>query len=114
MMTATDQDFRDEFKPIHIPTSYHPSDTQENKIIYALAQLGDATADDVVSKLEEIEPGVKDEQLKAITCKVLDTLYEKGLLKGTDQGGIMHYNLSKITHANDGAVDPDLLAPGLD
>ena len=44
----------------------------------------------------------------------LTNLYELGLLKGSEVNGEMEYNLSKITHANDGAVDPDLLAPGLD
>ncbi|MEP6611673.1 MAG: hypothetical protein ABJA76_07300 [Mucilaginibacter sp.] len=41
-------------------------------------------------------------------------LYDKGLLKGVDKAGVMHYNLSKITELNEGEVDPGKLAPGLD
>jgi hypothetical protein len=113
-MELSDEDFREEYKPLHIPAAYHPDDTQENKVIYALAQLGEATANEVIDKLEELETGIKNQQLIAFTNKVLTDLYDKGLLKGEEIQGEMHYNLSKITHANDGDVDPDLLAPGLD
>jgi hypothetical protein len=113
-MALSDEEFREEYKPLHIPAAYHPDDTQENKIIYALAQLGEGTATGVIAKLEELEPGIKDDQLTAITKQVLSNLYDKGLLKGEEVNGDMHYDLSKITHANDGEVDPELLAPGLD
>src|SRR4051812_4828315 len=108
-MALSDDDFREEYKPLHIPATYHPDDTQENKVIYALAQLGEATANEVIDKLEELESGVKNEQLIAFTKQVLSNLYDKGLLKGEERNGELHYNLSKITHANDGEVDPDLL-----
>ena len=114
IMALTDEEFREEYKPLQIPAHYDAADTQENKIIYALAQLGEGTVTDVIAKLEILEPGITDEQLTAITKHVLTHLYDKGLLKGTDEHGAMRYNLSKITQANDGAVDPDLLAPGLD
>jgi predicted transcriptional regulator len=113
-MALTDEEFREEYKPIQVPAVYHAQDTQENKIIYALAQVGDGTADDVVKKLEELEQGISDEQLSAITKQALKHLYDKGLLNGHDEGGVMHYNLSKVTTPNQGAVNPDLLAPGLD
>lgn len=113
-MTQSDEDFREEYKPLQIPAAYQTGDTQENKILYALAQLGQGTAANVIDKLEELEPGIIDEQLTAITPQVLKHLYEKGLLNGVDLHGEMHYNLSKITHPNAGSIDPKLLAPGLD
>lgn len=113
-MTRSDEDFREEYKPLQIPAAYHLDDTQENKIIYALAHLGTGTDAEVVDKLEELEAGIKSEQLIAITSQVLTHLYEKGLIKGEDIRGEMHYNLSKITRPNEGSVDPELLAPGLD
>ncbi|MFD2145829.1 hypothetical protein [Mucilaginibacter antarcticus] len=61
-----------------------------------------------------MQPGIKDEQLVAITGKVLSHLYDKGLIRGREMNGEMHYDLAKITHENDGEVDPELLAPGLD
>lgn len=113
-MTQSDEDFREEYKPLQIPAAYHPDDTQENKIIYALAQLSTGTDAEVVDKLQSLEAGIKSEQLIAITDQALKHLYEKGLIKGEDIQGEMHYNLSKVTQPNEGSVDPDLLAPGLD
>jgi predicted transcriptional regulator len=106
-MTLSDEDFREEYKPLYIPSAYNQDDTQQNKIIYALAQLGEATAKEVINKLEELEAGIKNEQLVAITKEVLTHLYDKGLLKGEERKGEMHYNLSKITQANEGSVDPE-------
>lgn len=113
-MALTDEEFREAYKPLQVPGAYHPDDTQENKVLYALAQLDEGSAADVISKLDELENGIVDDQLKAITKEILTGLYDKGLLSGNEKDGVMYYNLHKITHANDGAVDPDLLAPGLD
>ena len=113
-MELSDEEFREEYKPLEIPHAYHAGDTQENKIIFALAELGEGTVTEVIAKLEELEPGLKDEQLVAITKQALTGLYDKGLLKGVDKAGVMHYNLSKITEPNEGEVDPGKLAPGLD
>jgi len=104
-MTMTDEEFREEYKPIHVPAHYDAADTEENKIIYALAQLGNGTVTDVIDQLEKLEPGIVDVQLTAMTKTVLLNLYDKGLVTGAEFNGIMHYNLSKITKANDGSVN---------
>jgi len=113
-MIQSDESFRDEFKPLSIPASYESADTQESKIIFALAQLGEGSAEEVLAKLEELQPGSTDPQLAAMTEVVLSSFFNKGLIKGTDHSGKMSYNLSKITESNEGEVNPDLLAPGLD
>lgn len=113
-MIQSDESFRDEYKPLSIPSSYESADTQEGKIIFALAQLGEGSADEVFARLEELQPGSADPQLAAMIEVVLNSLYEKGLIKGVDHNGTMTYNLSKITESNEGEVNPDLLAPGLD
>ncbi len=112
-MTLSDQDFREEFKPIQIPASYDISDSLENRAIFALANLGEANGDEVFKKMRAYEPGIKEVTIKFIK-QYLFTLYEKGLLKGTKEGSSIRYNLSKITEPNKGFVDPDRLAPGLD
>ncbi len=112
-MTLSDQAFREEFKPIHIPPSYDLSDSLENRAIFALASLGEANGDEVFEKIREFEPGIKEVTIKFIK-QYLFTLYEKGLLKGNKVGSGIRYNLSKITDPNKGYVDPDLLSPGLD
>jgi hypothetical protein len=100
-MSLSDEEFREEYKPIYVPSNYNTDDTQQNKITYALAQLGGGTVSEVIDKLEDLEHGIKDEQLIAITKQILTHLYDQGLLKGEETNGKMHYNLSKITEAND-------------
>jgi hypothetical protein len=113
-MSSTDQDFRDEFKPLHIPAHYMPSDSDEDKVIYALAQIEQGTAEEVAIAISKHDSSIDLDYFKTKAGSILHVLYDKGLIKGTTTGETTTYNLSKITHANDGAVDPELLAPGLD
>jgi hypothetical protein len=110
----TDDEFREEYKPIQIPAHYDVAESQEHKVIFALAQIGEGTADDVIEALENLEKGITNDQLKAIVPQILNSHYEKGLLSGNEKDGILYFNLHKITQANDGSTNPDLLAPGLD
>ena len=113
-MALTDKQFREEFKPLHVPASYVESATQQDKILFALAQLGEATGEEVLVKLGELDPGINDPQMIEGTEEFLKAAFDKGLLNGGERNGRMHYNLNKVTSANEGAVDPDLLTPGLD
>ena len=114
VMSITDESFREQFKPLHIPAHYLDSNNDQDKIVYALAQLGEASADDVAAKLAELDPAIDADRFTAVAASVLNNLFDKGLIKGAEISGKIHYDLSKITHANDGGVNPDLLAPGLD
>lgn len=113
-MSLTDEEFREEYKPLHVPSHYDAADTQQNKMIFALAQIGDGTAEGVIAELEKLEPGFSNEQTRAFVAATLASLFEHGHLTGSEKAGQMHYNLSKITQANGGGIDPDLLTPGLD
>ncbi len=112
-MTLSDQDFREEFKPLYIPPAYDTSDSLENRVIFALASIQEGSAEDVFRKLKQFDPGIQEVTVKFIK-KYLFHLYDKGLLKGNKGDGTLIYNLSKITDPNKGYVDPDRLAPGLD
>lgn len=112
-MNLSDKDFREQFKPLQIPASYDITDTLENRAIYALASLGEANGDEIFKKMQEFEPNIKEVTIKFIK-QYLFTLYEKGLLKGNKERNSIRYNLSKITKPNEGYVDPEGLAPGLD
>jgi hypothetical protein len=113
-MSLTDEEFREEYKPLQVPAHYDEADTLKNKMIYALAQIGEGTKEEVIAELAKLEPGITDEQNRAFVQAALSALYEQGHLTGSEKDGRMHYNLSKITQAKVGATDPDLLAPGLD
>ena len=113
-MGISDEDFREAFKPLQIPAHYADAVTDEEKIIYSLAQLGEGSATEVGLKLEETDPQMNADKYKVIAESILNGFFEKGLLNGAESRGVMTYNLHKITEANDGAVNRDLLAPGLD
>jgi predicted transcriptional regulator len=113
-MVLSDEEFREAYKPLQVPAHFDPADSQENKIIYALAQLGECTADTVIGELEKLESDIADKQFIAFTKTALSGLYDKGHLTGHEKDGTIYYNLHKITQANGGGVNPDLLAPGLD
>ncbi|WP_461448676.1 hypothetical protein [Mucilaginibacter sp.] len=103
----TDEQFREEYKPIHIPAHYNDATTEQDKVMYALAQIGEGTALDVNNELKKKSANID-------SAIILKQLFDTGHIKGSVINGDMHYNLSKITHANDGETDPGLLAPGLD
>ena len=108
-MNKADRSFNEEFKPIAPPESYHANADWQDKVLYALAQLGEGTAPDVAAKLTEHEPQEAPQVLHRHAEQVLIGLYQKGLIKGTEQDGEISYNLSKITSPNVGGIDPDLL-----
>ena len=106
-MSISDEDFREEYKPLHIPAHFKDAVTEQDKVVFALAQIGEGTAAEVTKELSDNGETINAED-------ILTHLFDKGLIKGEEVNGEMSYNLSKITRANDGAVDPDLLAPDLD
>lgn len=109
-----DAEFREQFKPVHVPSSFDYAGNLQDKVIFALAELNEATVNATARKLEELEPGSAGKETIAGVHRVLSELYEKGLIAAAEIDGNLVYNLHKITHANDGEVNPDLLAPGLD
>jgi hypothetical protein len=94
-MSLTDEEFREEYKPLQAPPHFDAADTRQNKMIFALAEMGEGSADDVIAELEKLEPGVTGEQLSALVHETLRRLYDKGLLTGSEKNGVMRYNLHK-------------------
>ncbi|MDB5131246.1 MAG: hypothetical protein JWR02_995 [Mucilaginibacter sp.] len=57
-MNLTDEEFREEYKPLAVPAHFDASDTQQNKMIFALAEIGEGSAEDVLTEMERLEPGI--------------------------------------------------------
>jgi hypothetical protein len=113
-MHLSDDDFREAYKPLHVPAHYDPDASQEEQVIYALGQVGEGSAKDVGIAISKIDGSVQPETFSRIAAVILKRLFDTGHIKGEEKDGIMRYNLSKITTPNDGRVEPDLPAPGLD
>jgi hypothetical protein len=113
-MKLSNEEFREQHKPLHIPSSFKEAASVTDQVVFALAELGEAAAGEVIRRIELLDPAADAQQLIAAAHEVLTQLYQKGLLGAVEKGGDLVYNLHKITEANSGRVDPELLAPGLD
>ncbi len=90
-------------EPIHVPYRYNEQDEAEKKILYALGQLGEATAAEVVNKLKQVN---NNEQITETEAdNILKGFYDQGLIKGEGHEGEISYNLSKILKPNAGRTN---------
>jgi hypothetical protein len=104
-MNSPDQDFLDEYKPLHVPHEYEEGACTQDNVIYALAQLKEATADEVAAKLSSLAPGTTLFTHQKNAEEVLNYLFNKGLIKAINKNGQLNYNLSKIEIPNSGKAD---------
>lgn len=103
----TDEAFNEAYKPLHIPSAYHAGDSWKDKIVFALAELGSGTAADVSAELLRLDAGLSEAEVKQQTSSILTSLFDKGLIKGSQLQHGMLYNLSKILVQNSGSTHPD-------
>lgn len=113
-MSLTDEEFREQHGPLHVPAAYKEAASVKDKIVFALADLGGGTAEQVIRHIEELDPEADHKPVIAATHEVLTRLYENGQLAANEKDGGLMYNLHKIRQANSGSTDQRKLAPGLD
>jgi predicted transcriptional regulator len=89
--------------PIHVPYKYNEQDTTEQKVIFALGQIGEGTAAEVVTKLKQVNPN--EEVAETEATAILKDLYDQGLIKAENNQSQLSYNLSKIVKPNAGKTD---------
>ena len=109
-----DKEFREHYKPMQVPARFDSKAPLQQQVLFALAHLGRGTADDVIKELSALRcVDVKITESDKIGS-MLNEWFDEGLLTGSVEGDGTCYSLEKITHANDGSIDPKKLAPGLD
>lgn len=113
-MNLTDEQFREMHQPLHVPSSFAAAATVTDKIVFTLADVNQGTAEVIIRHLENLAPEPEAKPLIAQVRGILAKLYDNGRIAAKEQNGELVYHLHKITQANGGAVNPDLLAPGLD
>lgn len=90
-------------EPIHVPYRYNKDDSDEQKLIYALAQLGEATTNEIVEKLKQANTA---EEITTVQAEeILKPLYDHGLINGEKKDEKLIYNLHKILTQNSGRTD---------
>lgn len=93
-------------KPLHVPAKYKPEAPDEERTVYALADLGRGTAAQVTAKLKQLGDNAATEKR---TDKILTELFDNGLVNGSDDESNRAYDLAKVTRPHQGKVDPDSL-----
>lgn len=109
-----DQEFREQHQPLHVPAHFETEAPLKERLAFALADLGEGTAEQVVNHLLELQGAPGDITLKNEADGLLRAWSRNGLVTVNTEGDVTKYNLHKITEANSGSVNPRLLAPGLD
>jgi hypothetical protein len=67
--------------PLLIPGQYRENDSEENKVIYALSQIGEGSAEDVGIKVSELDTSIEPGGFTQMAEPVLKNLCNKGLIK---------------------------------
>lgn len=102
-MDIIDELFHDEYKPVVVPAHFKADDTWRNKVLFALAEIGEGTAQQTGHKLYELEHELPQAEQQKQAHQILTSLFDKGLIKGhQNKDGEMTYNLSKMTETNTG------------
>jgi hypothetical protein len=105
MNNSGNQDFLNEYKPLHVPHEYERNGCTQSHVVYALAQLKEATAKEVAAKLRELDPQITLFTHLKNAEDILNYLFNKGLIKAINKNGEINYNLSKIETPNSGKVE---------
>ncbi|SDF88176.1 hypothetical protein ACRQ5D_26985 [Mucilaginibacter sp. P25] len=89
-MSNSNQSF---FSACGMPDQFAKVTCTQDKVIYTLSQLKQATVADIALKLKEYEPAVNTFTHEKNTIEVLNYLFDRGLVKITKQNGELNYNL---------------------
>jgi hypothetical protein len=89
-MSSLSQSF---FSACKVPEQYAKVACTQDKVIYALSQLKQATVADIALKLREYEPSVNTFTHEKNTAEILDYLFDRGIVKISKQNGELNYNL---------------------
>jgi len=109
-MDKQDELFNEAYKPIHVPANFNKTDSLRDQLIFSLAEIGQGSVSEIADKLVELTGKEKvDETELADYDEILSDLYNRGLIKGSEEDGTVVYNLSKETVAHKGKINPRLL-----
>jgi hypothetical protein len=84
------------FSACRVPDQYAKVTCTQDKVIYTLSQLKQATIADIAVKLREYEPSVNTFTHEKNAAEVLDYLFARGMVKITKQNGELSYNLVTV------------------
>jgi hypothetical protein len=92
-MNSTNRSFFEACNNVQASNRFAKVSCTQDKVIFALAQLKQATIEDITAKLSEIEPAVNAYTQQKNATEVLDYLFARDMVKITKQNGELSYNL---------------------
>src|SRR5690606_18762809 len=90
--------------PLQVPAKHDPQAPLQERAVFALADLGRGTAKQETSKLAALGDRDADETR---VKKILEALFNKGLVNGSDNDSNRAYDLVKETRPHRGRVNTD-------
>ncbi|WP_419800681.1 hypothetical protein [Mucilaginibacter sp.] len=90
-------------EPLHVPYRYQEDDSPEQKVIFALGQLGEANTEEIMAKLMTYNPQENLTETEAAT--ILKNYFDHGMINGGTEHGSFRYNLHKILKQNSGRTN---------
>ncbi|SFC30654.1 hypothetical protein SAMN05421747_10830 [Parapedobacter composti] len=91
-------------RPLQVPAKYAPQASLKDRVVFALADIGSGTAEQIVQRLTELSD--PDADVDAVE-PVLERLFDQGLINGTEERRGRVYDLAKVTRPHRGHVNPD-------
>lgn len=91
-------------RPLQVPAKHDPKASLDDRVVFALADIGRGTAKHVAERLAELKDA--DADIDAVES-ILERLFDKGLVNGTENRNGRVYDLAKVTRPHRGHVDPD-------
>lgn len=92
-------------QPLQIPANYEPDGGIERQVVFALADLGEGTAEEVAEHWAALDGNLSPDACVAHSRQVLAELFKKGLVNGVGSAPFRRYNLAKETEVHRGTVD---------
>lgn len=92
-------------EPLQVPASYEPDSGVERQVVFALADLGEGTAEEVAEHWVTLDGALSLDACMEQSRQVLMQLFKKGLVNGIGNEPFRKYNLVKETEVHRGKVD---------
>jgi hypothetical protein len=90
-MSNTKENYHEASGLLHVPDHYNADDSEENKVIYALNEIREGTAQDVGIKISEVDKSIEPGGFGAAAAPILAHLYDDGMIGCKEEQGHTHY-----------------------
>lgn len=96
-MKYSNENSRQRYPTLNVPAHFDPAGSSQDQVVFALAQIGAGSAEEVIRELTKHQSSVDP-------VPYLKVLFDKGLILGTKAQGTMRYGLAKITRTGNDSL----------